>query len=89
MLYGTRYDILREELAAARARAGLTQSALAQQLGVAQSFVSKIETGERYLDVLEFLRWCEVTQTDTYALLCKVQKIKSRVSARAPGRSRF
>lgn len=76
MLYESRYNALREELAAARARAGLTQSALAQRLGVVQSFVSKIETGERYLDVLEFLRWCEVTQADTCSVLRQVQKIK-------------
>ena len=74
MLYETRYDTLREELAAARARAGLTQAALAQQMGVVQSFVSKIETGERYLDVLEFLRWCEATQADTCAVLRQVQR---------------
>ena len=76
MLYETRYKALREELVAARARAGLTQSALAQQMGVVQSFVSKIETGERYLDVLEFLRWCEATQADTCAVLRQVQQVK-------------
>lgn len=76
MLYGNRYDTLREELAAARARAGLTQSELAKQMGVVQSFVSKIETGERYLDVLEFLRWCELTQADECAVLRRVQRVK-------------
>jgi len=76
MLYETRYDTLREELAAARARAGLTQSELARRLGKGQSFVSKIETGERYLDVLEFLRWCEVAQADACAVLQRVQRIK-------------
>lgn len=75
MLYDSRYNVLREELAAARARAGLTQSELAKRMGVVQSFVSKIETGERYLDVLEFLRWCEVAQTDACFILGRVQQI--------------
>ena len=36
----------------------ITQTALADQLGVPQSFVSKVETGERRLDVLELRAVC-------------------------------
>jgi transcriptional regulator with XRE-family HTH domain len=74
MLYHPRYNTLREELAAARAQAGLTQSEMAKRLGKVQSFVSKVETGERYLDVLDFLSWCEVAQADACALLKQVQQ---------------
>ena len=76
MLYDARYDTLREELAAARVKAGLTQAELGNQMGKVQSFVSKIETGERYRDVLEFLRWCEVAHTDAYDVLRRVQETK-------------
>ena len=41
-------------LVKARKEAGLTQAILAGRLGRPQSFVSKYETGERRLDVLEF-----------------------------------
>ncbi len=42
---------------AARKAAGLTQVQMAQKLGVGQSFVSKIERGESYVDVLTFVDW--------------------------------
>jgi len=44
-----------ELLIAARDRAGLTQTQLAQRLKKPQSFVSKYETGERALNVIEFI----------------------------------
>lgn len=75
MLYEARYEKLRGELVSARIRAGLTQSDLASRLGKAQSFVSKVETGERYLDVLDFLRWCEMSNADAGAMLRKIQRI--------------
>ncbi len=42
-------------LAAARAEAGMTQRELARRLGRTHSFVGKIESGERQLNVLEFI----------------------------------
>jgi transcriptional regulator with XRE-family HTH domain len=48
-----------ERLRVVRRRAGLTQAALAAKLGVAQSFVAKVEGGERRLDVVEFVRWLD------------------------------
>jgi len=41
-----------------RREAGLTQTDLAKQLGQPQSFVSKYESGERRLDVLELRQVC-------------------------------
>lgn len=43
-------------LIAERKKAGLTQNGLAQRLQKPQSFVSKYETGERRLDVAEFIQ---------------------------------
>ncbi len=43
-----------------RMEAGMRQTDLARQLGEPQSFVSKYESGERRLDVLELRRICAV-----------------------------
>jgi transcriptional regulator with XRE-family HTH domain len=48
-------EIFRSRLIAARKSAGLTQVELAERLGEYQSFVSKVETGERRLSPVELL----------------------------------
>lgn len=47
------HERLCEQLRALRTRAGLTQSALAERLGVRQTVVSEYERGQRRIDVLE------------------------------------
>jgi len=47
-----------EMIKAARESAGLTQEALAANLGATQAFISKCERGERRLDVIELRHWC-------------------------------
>ena len=46
---------LQAMLRAARVEAGLTQAQLARALSKPQSFVSKIEVGERMVDVIEMI----------------------------------
>ncbi|SMG00049.1 HigA protein (antitoxin to HigB) [Burkholderia singularis] len=45
-------------LRALRRAAGLTQTQLAKRLRIDQSYLSKIERGERYVDILFYLDWC-------------------------------
>lgn len=55
-----------------RVEAGLTQEQLAEKLGRPQSFVSKFESGERRLDVLELRELCRaigITLPDLVARL--------------------
>jgi len=47
------HERLCKQLRGLRARAGLTQSALAERLGVRQTVVSEYERGQRRIDVLE------------------------------------
>lgn len=46
-------------IASVRKAVGITQVELAERLGKPQSFVSKVERGERRLDVIEF---CELAE---------------------------
>jgi transcriptional regulator with XRE-family HTH domain len=50
-----RYKRLQTALKAARKAAGLTQAQVGERLGRPQSYVNKYESGERRLDVIEFL----------------------------------
>jgi transcriptional regulator with XRE-family HTH domain len=43
---------------------GLRQREVAERLGQPQSFVSKYESGERRLDLLELEQVCEACETD-------------------------
>lgn len=51
--YRVAYQRFRARLVQARKDAGLTQVEVARRLGKPQSFVSKIESGERRLDFVE------------------------------------
>lgn len=54
-----RYDKLLRALKAARLEAGLTQAEVAKTFGAHASFVSKIESGERRVDVVELADFCQ------------------------------
>lgn len=47
-------------LKGARQQRGIRQVELAERLGVPQSFVSKYESGERHLSILELRRICQI-----------------------------
>lgn len=54
-------EVLQFLLRQIRLEANLRQIDLAQQLRQPQSFVSKYESGERRLDILELRKICEIT----------------------------
>lgn len=55
-----------------RLEAGFTQVQTAEKLGKPQSFVSKCESGERRVDVVEFVAFCSAYQTDPSKFLRKL-----------------
>ena len=59
-----RHQRLIDVLAATRRDAGLTQIVVAERLGRPQSFVAKVENGERRLDVVEFIDLVEAVGGD-------------------------
>ena len=62
--FDPRYKKLQELLRQYRQMRKLTQLQLAEQLKRPQSFVAKYESGERRLDLVEFLQIAEVLKLD-------------------------
>jgi transcriptional regulator with XRE-family HTH domain len=56
--------VLTESLRNLRQAAGLTQVELAKRMGKPQSFISKVERGERIIDVVELRWWCREVGAD-------------------------
>lgn len=72
--YDDAYRELRDVLITARREAGLSQEKLAAKLGRAQTFVSKIELGERRLDLIELMVWAEALDVDAREIVERLQK---------------
>ncbi|MGD9724844.1 MAG: multiprotein-bridging factor 1 family protein [Alphaproteobacteria bacterium] len=69
------YNRLRTLLIAAREDAGLRQIDVARKLRRNQSFVSKVESGERRLDVVEFLEFAKASSADPLKIIRAIAKI--------------
>ena len=66
---------LRQFFIQRRQQLGISQRALASKLGVVYSFVGKVETGDRRLDVFEFLQYCNALELDSVEVLQKISQI--------------
>lgn len=66
------YTRLQDILITARREQGLTQVTVAERLNKPQSFVSKYESGERRLDVIEFIEVCEALHVKPWAMMKKL-----------------
>ena len=67
-----RYRRLVAQLVERRRALGCTQTAIARLLGTHQQFVSRYETGERRLDVIEFWDVATALKLDPVVLLVGV-----------------
>ena len=57
----------------------LTMRDLAERLETQHSFVQKVENGERRLDLIEYLRYCQALEVDPIEGMRKVQNfVKAR-----------
>lgn len=87
------YAVFRTVLREYRERAGVTQVALAEELGETQSFISKCERGERRLDLVQLLGFCRVlkvplgTFVETFLARLKAQPASGRTPKTKPARS--
>ncbi len=72
---------LGERLERLRARAGLTQHALAGRLGVRQAFVSEYENGHRRLDVLELRAVADALGRPATAVVAQLDALHAVLAA--------
>lgn len=72
MLEHQKYELLRIELKKARLEANLLQADLAKRLRKPQSYVSKVESGERNIDVIEYITYCKAIGINPLAQLKKI-----------------
>jgi len=61
-IYKKEYQLVIKRLKDARVEAGLKQEEVADKLGKPQSYVSKIERGERRVDIAEIKLFAKVYQ---------------------------
>lgn len=70
-----RHNALIEMLIKAREEAGLTQTELAAELGEYQSFVARLESGQRRVDVVEFIELAQILNFSASAILEEISNI--------------
>lgn len=63
------YKLLLALLRQARECVGMSQEQLGNKLGNTQTFVSKMERGERRIDVVEFVEFCSACGADPEDIL--------------------
>ena len=63
---------LRQLLIRRRLDLELSQRALADRMGVIHSFVGKVETGDRRLDVFEFIDYCRALDWNAAEILMEL-----------------
>lgn len=73
-LRSSRHRALINVLVTARQEAGLTQRQLAARLKRSNSFVWKIEAGERQVNVLEFMEIAKLLNVSASALISRVER---------------
>ena len=68
-VHDSRYIEFISNIRKARKDAGLSQDELGEILNQTQAFISKVETCERRLDVIEAVDWCNALGTELAQLL--------------------
>ena len=71
-VYSEEYQLVINALKKARKEKGITQAQLAEALGKPQSFIAKVESGERRLDVVEFVHLARLVEVDMSSVLNEI-----------------
>lgn len=65
---------LRTLLTERRKALGYSQRDLAEKMGVIYSFIGKVETGDRRLDIFEFIEYCQCLELNPTDILQEIQQ---------------
>ena len=84
-MFTSAYAAVIEAIVHLRHEAGLTQRQLAERLGREQSFVGRIETGQRRIDLVEFVWICKACDADPQV---QVNQLVPGIVRRMHGRPR-
>ena len=76
-LYSLRYNLLRDELVKCRLEAGLAQRVLSKIINKAQPHISKVESGERYLDFIDFVERAQAINADPTTLIKSLADVQA------------
>ncbi|EJJ4222917.1 helix-turn-helix transcriptional regulator [Salmonella enterica] len=71
-VYSIEYQMVIKALREARVAGHITQEELGKALGRPQSFIAKVENGERRLDIVEFVHLCRLVGIDPVSIINKV-----------------
>jgi cyanate lyase len=71
----TTHEALRALLVSERKAAGMTQAMVAEKLGRHQSFVATVESGQRRIDVVEFLDLARVIGFSPEAAIAELAQV--------------
>jgi len=72
--FTTEYRTFARMLRETRERAGITQVDLARIIKQTQSYVSKVERGERRLDIVQLKWWCSAVGTTAAAFVREFER---------------
>ncbi len=79
-IHAKEYHIVIAMLRELREQKQLTQKGLADKIGSDQTFISKIEIGERRVDIIELKYICEALDIELVEFIKQVElKIKSKI----------
>lgn len=87
-VWSSGYDAVIKAVVAMREEAGLTQRELAERIGREQSFIGRIETRQRRVDLIEFIWIARCCGFDGEKELAKVTKQVLDLIPKKPRRAR-
>lgn len=76
-IHSSEHELLRQIFIRQRKTLGLSQRELAEHMGIIYSAIGKIETGDRRLDVIEFIQYCQVLEISPHDVIDEVLQLSS------------